>query len=409
MQNVTSKHVVRQVFLALAGFVVVIVLLESGGLKEWAEHLEPGAMRTVALPAMAAIDHVVRPLGISSLRDHALDESARTGWSDDAARVARASKPAIKYEMPAQPPASPAPIPSLPSLPAAVSSPAISFAPVGSSMVTAPVAAAVPRSTHLAPLPPVAPGKPRVVALTGDSMMAVGLSATMLREAAGDKNLRLVKAFRSGTGLARPDVFNWMDEYPAMVGTEKPDVVIVSIGANDGQGFVVDGKVQAFGTDAWRKTYQSRVSDYLALVESSGARIVWVGLPPMRSAAFNDKIDMINRIAYAVISRDTRATWWNSAPFVADEFGRFREFLALANGKNLHVRSDDGIHYSDEGAALMTSVLMKWLDPPPATASTEPVQSPATSASTTRGVATVAAVHPELRTENRPRVRRIGF
>src|SRR5579871_1414042 len=350
MQNVTSKHVVRQVFLALAGFVAVIVLLESGGLKEWAEHLEPGALRTVALPAMTAIDNVVRPLGIGTLRDHALDESARTGWSDDAARVARTSKPTVTAAPSSQPPAITSAVEPRPAISAPT--PPVPSAVVHALVVNAPVAAAVPRSTHLAPLPPVAPGKPRVVALAGDSMMAVGLSATMLREAATDRNLRLVKAFRSGTGLARPDVFNWMDEYPAMVGAEKPDVVIVSIGANDGQGFVVDGKVQAFGTDDWRKTYQSRVSDYLALVESSGARVVWVGLPPMRSIAFNDKVEFINRIAYTVVSQDPQATWWNSAPFVADESGRFREFLALANGKNLHVRSDDGIHYSDEGAAL---------------------------------------------------------
>lgn len=396
MQNVTSKHIVRQVFLALAGFVAVIVLLESGGLKEWAEHLEPGSLRTIAVPAMSAIDKVVRPLGIGTIRDRALEESARTGWSDDPARVARTSKPAVAASVPSPVAVLPAPAASMPALPAPVSAAAVPAPPVRARIVTAPLAGAVPRSTRLIPLPPVAPGKPRVVALAGDSMMAVGLGATMMRQAAGDKNVHLLKAFRSGTGLARPDVFNWMDEYPAMVGAEKPEVVIVSIGANDGQGFVVDGKVQAFGTDDWRKTYQSRVSDYLALVESSGARVVWVALPPMRSVAFNDKVDIINRIAYSVVSQDSQATWWDSAPFIADESGRFREFIALANGKNLHVRSDDGIHYSDEGAALMTSVLMRWLDPPSATA------------------VTVAAVHSgpltqAASTQNAPRVRRVGF
>ena len=84
----------------------------------------------------------------------------------------------------------------------------------------------------------------------------------------------------------------------------------------------------------------------------------------MRSVALNEKVAVINRIAYTVVSHDPRATWWNSTPFVADESGRFREFLSLANGKNIHVRSEDGIHYSDEGAGLMASVLMKWLDPP---------------------------------------------
>ena len=145
-------------------------------------------------------------------------------------------------------------------------------------------------ATPLSPLPPVAPGKPRVVALAGDSMMAVGISATLLRQAATDKNLRIVKAFRSGTGLARPEVFNWMDEYPAMLGAEKPDVVIVAMGANDGQGFVVQGKVLAFGSDGWRKVYQDRLAAYLAMVAAGGARVVWLGLPPMRVPVYDEKI-----------------------------------------------------------------------------------------------------------------------
>ena len=236
-----------------------------------------------------------------------------------------------------------------------------------------PLAASVPRATALAPLPPVKSGRPRVVALAGDSMMAVGLSATLMRQAVGDKNLRIVKAFRSGTGLARPDFFNWMDEYPAMLGSETPQVVIVAIGANDGQGFVVDGKVQAFGTDDWRTTYQSRVADYLAMVESTGARVVWVGLPPMRSSAFNEKVAMINRIAYSIVSQDPRAVWWNSAPFVADESGGFREFASLSDGKTMRLRAEDGIHFSDDGAGVIASILMKWLDPPIEAAGNGPV------------------------------------
>jgi hypothetical protein len=196
-------------------------------------------------------------------------------------------------------------------------------------------------------------------------MMAVGLSATLLRQAAGNKDLRMIKAFRSGTGLARPEVFNWMDEYPAMIGAEKPDVVIVAIGANDGQGFVVDGKVLPYGSEGWQKVYQDRLASYLAMVSSSGARVVWVGLPPMRIPVYNQKIAAINRIAYTVVSQSPQATWWNPVSYVGDDAGGFREFATLPNGQSMRLRATDGIHLSDEGAGLLTNVLMKWLDPPP--------------------------------------------
>jgi hypothetical protein len=195
-------------------------------------------------------------------------------------------------------------------------------------------------------------------------MMAVGFGAGLMRKAGEDRNLRILRAFKSGTGLARPDVFNWMDQYPAMLGSEKPDVVIVAIGANDGQSFVVDGKVLSFGTEEWRKTYQSRVADFLAMVESTGARVLWAGLPPMRSEPFNQRISIVNRIAYTVVSKDTRATWWSTASFVGDASGSFREFAELPNGKLVRLRAPDGIHFSEEGASNMTTILIKWLDPP---------------------------------------------
>jgi len=368
MNHVRVSHSIRQMFLALAGFVVGISLIESDGLAKWADRLEPGALRSVAAPATAALNKLLQPLGAGALRERAVDEAARIGWTDDAVRLAhhtkRAARPATGVSTAG---AGPAPLKP---------------PPVSTAAATAPLALSVPRATALSPLAPVERGKPRVVTLAGDSMMAVGLSATLMRLAANDTNVRMVKAFRSGTGLARPDVFNWMEEYPAMIGAEKPDVVIIAIGANDGQSFEVDGRVQSFGTAEWRKTYQSRVADFLALAEGDRARVVWVGMPPMRMDAYNTRMAMINRIVYTAVSQDPRATWWNPAAFVADEAGGFREFATLGNGKTMRLRAEDGIHFSDDGAGLMSSVLMKWLDPPPQTALQVP--EPARAISTAR-------------------------
>jgi hypothetical protein len=215
----------------------------------------------------------------------------------------------------------------------------------------------------LTPLAPIEQGRARMVVLTGDSMMAVGLGAGLMRKANDDRNLHIVRAFKSGTGLARPDVFNWIDQYPAMLGSEKPDVVIVAIGANDGQSFVVNGKVVLFGSDEWRKVYQSRVADFLATVESTGARVLWVGLPPMRSEPFNQRISIVNRIAYTVVSEDPKAGWWSTASFVGDATGSFREFAELPDGRLVRLRAPDGIHFTEEGASTMTGALIKWLDP----------------------------------------------
>ncbi len=196
-------------------------------------------------------------------------------------------------------------------------------------------------------------------------MMAVGLSNVLLRETAGNKNLHIIKAFRSGTGLARPEVFDWTTEYPAMIGNEQPDIIFVAIGANDGQGFVEQDKVLPFGSDAWIKVYQQRTAAFLNLLTQNGARVVWVGLPPMKSDKYNEKIALINRIAYSVVSQYTQAIWWNPLPYLGDEAGGYREFLTLDNGKTVRIRAADGIHMSDEGAELLVPTLVNWLKTPP--------------------------------------------
>src|SRR5271157_3237416 len=374
MRSVSLTQSIRKMAMVIVGFLVVIVLLESDGLASWANHLEIGPLRTVAVPVTAAVQKTLHPLGVAAIRNRALEALARVGWTDDAALLAKAANPPRACDLPGASGCATSASANTPN-PASTTGSGANIPDHGAHnpVLNAPGARTpllgdVPKTTVLAPLPPVEPGKPRVVVLTGDSMMAVGLSAELMREAAGDKNLRIVKAFRSGTGLARPEVFNWMDEYPAMLGEVKPDVVIVAIGANDGQGFVVDGKVLPYGSEDWRKVYQERIAEFLVMVEEGGPRVVWVGLPPMRGHIFDEKITDLNRITYTVVSQSPQATWWNTASYVGDDAGKYREFVTLDGGQTIKIRSSDGIHLSDEGAGLLTSVLLKWLDPPAQTA-----------------------------------------
>lgn len=391
MRDSRSTHSIRHMFPTLGAFVLAILLLESEGLENWANRLEPGPLRTVAQPVASALNRAVAPLGVAVARDRTLDEAARMGWSDDAVRVAHVS-PMPSEEAAASP------------LESRQGSPKTASRPGSKAVlraVAAPIVGSVPNNVSLSPLGRVDQGRPRVVVLTGDSMMAVGFGTGLMRRASEDKNLRFLRVFKSGTGLARPDVFNWMDEYPAMLGAEKPDVVIVAIGANDGQSFVVDGKVLLFGTEEWRKTYQARVAEFLAMVESTGARVLWVGLPPMRSDNFNQRVAVVNRIAYTVVSQDPKASWWSTASFVGDASGSYREFAQMPNGAVVRLRAPDGIHFAEEGASAMTAVLMKWLDPPLENAGSPrglPVVKPAERLNETEPSprpATIAVVHRE--------------
>lgn len=365
MKN-ARRNSLPQLAALLVGFIATALLLESEALVSWADRLDVGANRTRAIRITSAIHQHIEPLRTNAIRRETLNGLDRIGWTDDPARLQLAHLRLAGNETSGS---------------ACSTNLAKSVTPVAISPIrgaSAPVATGVPLKTPLAPLPAMNDGKPRVVALAGDSMMAVGLSNVLLRAAANNPNVRVIHAFKSGTGLARPDVFDWMQEYPAMIGSEHPDAVIVAIGANDGQGFIENGKTLAFGSDAWIRAYQQRTAAFLDMLTRDGAHVVWVGLPPMRSGQYDARIVQINRIAYSVVSQYPQATWWNPQPLIADESGRYLEFGVTPDGKTKRLRESDGIHLSDEGASLLTPSLMNWLNaqPPSQTAHFEKAVAP---------------------------------
>ncbi len=348
-----------QMATALGVFALLSLLLDSAGLYSWAQRLDLGPERTFALPAASALHWGLRGLGLERLRRDELAALAHVRWSDDPAAATRASGTVTEDLMPLVPP---------PSAPPSATSPA-----AVSAAVTAPVRVDPTPPLPLQPLagdPPVLSvlpalaalpsGSTRTVALTGDSMMAVGLASTLQREAPRYKNLTLLPLFKSGTGLARPEVFNWQREYPAMLGSARPDLVLVAIGANDGQGFVEGGVTYAFGTPAWQALYERRVEAFLNLLEARGATVVWVGLPPMKSGTYDAHIALVNRIDYAVVKASPHAVWFSSAGLVGDSAGHFADY-GTVHGSTVRLRQPDGIHLSDDGAELLAAKLLPWM------------------------------------------------
>jgi hypothetical protein len=334
---------------AMAAFVGLALVLESGGLVDWAQRLELGPERTVAVPVVEGLHRGLAWMRLERVRRGELVELARVGWSDDPAALAEVNVAA---------PVRPATVAVVKS--EAAVAPRVDAVVVTPRRVLRPMVGDPPLVSALPVLVPVEAGKKRTVVLAGDSMMAVGLSSTLLREASEYNDLELVKAFKSGTGLARPEVFDWRTEYPAMLKDAHPDVVLVAIGANDGQGFVDDHVVYPFGTEGWKAIYQERVQAYLDLLEAGGATVVWLGLPPMKSDIYDERIALVNRIDYAVVSASPKAIWFSTAGIVGDEGGRFQDY-GQVNGKMARLRQGDGVHLSDDGAVLVAAKLLPWL------------------------------------------------
>ncbi len=337
---------ITDVIRALASALLVAVLLEATGLVIWAERLEVGALRDVAQPVTQTWQRIVTELHLDAPRRLALD--LRERWSVALMPVAE-DVPTVENAPPTA-----TPLPSA----VAVTEPAepkLETAADPDQKISSSTEVAEPRTVA----PVVAPSMQ--VALVGDSMMAVGLAPVLRRNITRENGARLVRAYRSGTGLGRPDVFNWPAQYPQLLGAARPELVICAIGANDAQNFQVDRTVYSFGTPAWKQMYAERVREFAKLLTRDGARVLWIGMPVMRESGFARRMTSLNGLVKEVLAEFPQITWVDPNPYIAGSGGSFEQYRQDQRGKLVRLRADDGIHLSEDGAAYLLPAIYSWM------------------------------------------------
>lgn len=195
---------------------------------------------------------------------------------------------------------------------------------------------------------------PENVLLLGDSMMLEGLGPQLQRKLRDIKGLTVNRAGRYGTGLCRLDVFDWLAYFGETLDKYQPDLVILTLGANDPQDIVNAGKKRVFlGTDEWNDIYADRVAELLRLAEIRGTQVFWVGLPIMGKQPYGRRVAGINEVTSEVCSAAANCRFWDSWLSVADGRGRYATFLRDERGRSQRVRSKDAIHLTEYGGRLM--------------------------------------------------------
>jgi hypothetical protein len=209
----------------------------------------------------------------------------------------------------------------------------------------------------LAPIPKFSGKSPLRVLIIGDSV-GTDLGDFGLVDDLGATNV--VSATLDGvkaTGLTRPDYFNWPAEESVDLAHLRPEIVIVCIGANDAQSTIVNGHELVYGTQAWDNMYSSRVGAFISAATSTGAHVLWVGMPPMASSQLNAQMRHIDYLYETQVGRHKGATYLSSVPALGGPGGRY---TAFKNG--VEIRTDDGIHLQGAGAQLLAQAVITEMD-----------------------------------------------
>lgn len=189
----------------------------------------------------------------------------------------------------------------------------------------------------------------------GDSMMK-SVSGSLRRELA--KRDVVVKEETSiGSGLARLDLLDWHSHARSAVAEHTPEVVFIMMGANDNQPMRTAVGVLPFGSRPWDIEYGRRIGTLMDIMLEGGAvKVVWIGLPCMRDEKLSKDVMHMQQLAKQQADAREGVVFFPTVSVFCDRAG-FQAYIKLPNGMPVAARSPDGIHFSRQGAEILSMKL----------------------------------------------------
>jgi hypothetical protein len=200
------------------------------------------------------------------------------------------------------------------------------------------------------------------IAFVGDSM-ADGLWGAMFRRIGKNKclakKITLIRKAKNGTGLARLDQFNWVEEMKTLAKDANVDLFIGSFGINDRQAIVEPDKTRVeFGSPQYDAKYKAVLSEAVQGALSQGSSVLVAGLPVMMEQAANADAAAKNEL-FAEVIKDIGSDHASYAPPWSSSSGddRYRPYLPNANNALIQVRAQDGVHFTPAGYDMVLNAL----------------------------------------------------
>ncbi len=194
--------------------------------------------------------------------------------------------------------------------------------------------------------------------IIGDSLVATGFGPEMEKWLMRYPNISVKREGRYSTGLNRKDYFNWELRAKQLINTFHPDVVLVFIGANDGQKIKdEDGRVYGLYKDGWDEAYSKRVRNFMKIISANSRKVYWIGHPIPANRDFTKKFSLMNPIY------QNEAKNFDNVIFISswDRFainGKYAPFIKNDQGIKVKVKYSDGVHLTPNGAKILVNLVV---------------------------------------------------
>jgi len=196
--------------------------------------------------------------------------------------------------------------------------------------------------------------------MVGDSMMMM-VGHGMMRQAERHPAMKVEVATKVSSGLVRPDFFDWPKRIARGLSEFRPHVVVMIFGGNEKQTMRHEGKSLQPFSEAWSAEYARRVTDAIAMCTDTGARVIWMGMPIMRSPKFSETCRRLNAFYATACAENPDAAYVDGYSLFADESGQYSAYLVDSAGRRKLMREKDGIHLTNAGGDRAAAALMQVL------------------------------------------------
>jgi hypothetical protein len=244
---------------------------------------------------------------------------------------------------------------------------------------------------------PAAPA-PLQVLIVGDEL-AGGMGAGLARMAAGEAGIQVANRFNEGSGLARPDLYDWAAAIPKMTEGKNYAAAIVLIGLNDRRDIKDNADTLKFGTPEWETRYKARIDAVIDALAAQHVQVFWMSEPAMGDPALD--ADMQNLSAmFKDRAAAKGATFIDiRTPFLNAQ-GGYTDRGPDDTGIERRLRESDGVTFFKQGNNRLGQIALAALKSaspaPPAeapaagTPAAANAAAPAGAPATTPGVAAIA-------------------
>lgn len=244
----------------------------------------------------------------------------------------------------------------------AAARPAAAEEPRATTTTTEPTTTTAPPTTAVpAPLRTPTPDAPLTVWFSGDSTAYTIGNALRNQNVEGLLSIEL--RLKTSSGLARPDFFDWNVFLGAVVDLNPPEVMLLSMGANDAQGLQSpDGTWHVdVHSPGWRDEYLRRVDELSRRITDKGTRLYWIGQPIARDPAYNAFVGVVDSVYQEVDARYDDVVYIDTYQLLADENLDYTDFKPGPDGQPWKIRQADGIHLESWGGELVAQEVLAQL------------------------------------------------